>query len=284
MEKESFKKAEQEPISSEGVGEETLRLYVKHLKEQEPKENLSQLKHWCNCYTNAEYSFAKISDSRNISSKEFIEWEDDVSFTFDRILKYESELNYDHDPYMRDEVEQLPGMIEGQYSIEAYAGHFYDDRRKALIAAIRSSDNEESVKENEEYIFADFPALVGKFINARLDYELKRTDIDAYNENRRKAHNNVIRQINTMNELAEKYGVRRFIFRDIETNDKFKYNKDKDIHEQTNARAEYDRSSVEGYIKNAFPKAWKEAELGKGDVYYDQGGSLVAQFHSNEYD
>ena len=80
-----------------------------------------------------------------------------------------------------------------------------------------------------------------------------------YQNKRREAHNNLIRHLNYMNDLARKYGVRPFTFRNFETND-FAYSEKLDVGGHTNARADYDRSIVEAYCRIAFSSAYEKAE------------------------
>ena len=73
------------------------------------------------------------------------------------------------------------------------------------------------------------------------------------------AHNKLIEQLNRMNAIARKHGVRPFTFRDFETND-FDYKESLDPRRDTDARSDYDRTAVEAYCRNAFSSAYEKAE------------------------
>ena len=98
-------------------------------------------------------------------------------------------------------------------TVEAYAGNFHQERYNALLDAVRASDNPE--KADEEKMMERFGTNVMKHIQMKAEYA--DTDAASYEETRTKFHNAVISSLNDLNNLAEKYGVRRFTVRNFWT-------------------------------------------------------------------
>ena len=69
-------------------------------------------------------------------------------------------------------------------------------------------------------------------------------------------------------------------FRNFLTNDDKNYDKSLDIYRDTDARYEYDRSSVEKYMRIAFAEEYRKAE-GDGTLKVDSSTmSKTAYFHN----
>lgn len=249
-----------------------LKEWQKERAEKHREETERELKYWANEYRTIEQAFVKQDIGDNL--KEFEKWEDDARDAFSRIGRAESEIIFES-RYERDATEKL-SVVDGRESIEAYAGKFYAERNRALISAIRESGNKDA--DYDEDVVGSLHEYVADYIRATKDTELRRMDVDDYTRRRRDRHNDVIKSLNRINHIAEKYGARRLTFRDFETND-FLYRRDLDPYGETDARVEYDRTSVESYIRIAFSGEFREAESGNGDKYYDPNESIVRQFH-----
>ena len=239
------------------------------------KSAMEDLKYWASKYQNIESDFSKRDIGRNL--KEYEIWEDEAKEAFDKVIKMESRVAFDS-IYEKDATERL-AAVDGRKSIEAYAGNFYEERNQAILKKIRNSSNDDA--EIDAKTVGDLHELVGAYIKSTKDFDLRQKSPEQYQANRASKHNSIIRRINAINELAEKYEVKPLTFRNFKTND-FTYNKRLDYSGETNARAEYDRSSVERYIRIAFAEDFRKAEMGNGDNYYDPNKSIVAQFHSKD--
>lgn len=244
----------------------------KERAEKREEEAKKELRYWCTDYRETEHAFTKRDIGKNL--REYEKWEDAAAEAFHKIERAEEDAGF-NSRYERDAAERL-ATVDGRDSIEAYAGNFYTERNRSLINAIRSSNNEEADEDVD--IIGGLHELVANYIRSTKDQELRRTNTEEYTANRREKHNLVIRRINSINQIAEKYGAKRFTFRDFETND-FAYKKELDPTKETDARVEYDRAAVESYIRMAFSDEFREAESGNGDEYYNPDESIVRQFH-----
>jgi hypothetical protein len=134
-------------------------------------------------------------------------------------------------------------------TIEAQAGAYYRDRARALREAIRASDDPH--KEEDEDVLYGFFAAVSRHLDykymtpedIRLSYG---KDYHEYDQDRTFAHNNAIRQLNKLNDLARKYGTTPFTPRQFWTSEK------KDQTPAVSKRMRYDRDVVEEYYAIAF--------------------------------
>ncbi len=203
-------------------------------------------------------SFAKqlqrISErgEKRISKAEFEKWEDDYEYDWNR-LKKELEVGEIYSAEAEADVESpLLGIIKEKLTntIEAQAGNFYDERYQSLMNAIRESDSP-SKEKDIEYLH-NFRHLVMSHIDYKyIDKYNTAENYDSYdslrNDNLRvNAHNNVIRHLNGMNDLAKKYHTRKFTPRNFWTSNGTK--------ETPNVKARIlnDRHIVEAYYSIAF--------------------------------
>lgn len=194
----------------------------------------------------------------HISRKEFEIWEDD----------YESDWKHAHEEMRRGdivsseaeaEIESALMLSDGDAlndTIEAQAGHFYFERSKALDDAIRASDDP---KRNEDL------AKLGSFLSSvqeHLNYkymDMRGSDaweFESYDRKRTKAHNDLIRHLNSLNDLARKYGVRPFTMRNFWTSEKSL----RSDPEPVKQRMRHDRHQVEAYCRNAFTRLHESAK------------------------
>ena len=211
---------------------------------------------WAGYYHDTERAFLK--HRKHVSRPEYEdleEWEDHAAISFNNMQKSEKGAHFPS-RYERDRVERI-GTLDPDESIEGYSGIFYQRRQRALNRAIEDSDNED--KEKDIHAGEDLYRLVNEHLYYEHDYDTRQMDPKYYQSKRRAAHNALINHLNHMNDLARKYGVRPFTFRNFEDND-FPYSEKLDIGGYTNGRAEFDRSAVEAYCRNAFSSAYEKAE------------------------
>lgn len=191
------------------------------------------------------------SSGSKMSQQEFEKWEDALSdeleFANDELEKTDNSLE--------TFAESARAMIvttdehKTYKTIEAQAGNYYHDRMIALKNAIESSGDQSS-KADLEYTKGFYFAVMD-----HLDYRYEEREkiismgVDKFDKERTMAHNNVIKHLNGLNDLARKYHVRPFTVRNFCPSDARPKGK------QTPAIADlmtYDRYSVQSYYVIAF--------------------------------
>ena len=234
-------------------------------------------RHWARYYVGAEQAFDRRVKANKISETEFMKWEDEVGGAFFKMKEAEYDACY-ASKYEKDRAEMI-SLSDRNATVEAYAGNFYDERKEVLKQKI--SQNENIAERDEHYdILGSLYDKVCSHIEAERDFELKNKDVDSYNDARKNAHNSLITNLNQINALADEYGVRRLTFRNFLTNDDKNYDKSLDIYRDTDARYEYDRSSVEKYMRIAFAEEYRKAER-DGTLKVDSSTiSKTAYFHN----
>lgn len=234
-------------------------------------------KHWARYYVGAEQAFDRRVKDNKISETEFMKWEDEVGGAFFKMKEAEYDACY-ASKYEKDRAEMI-SLSDRSATVEAYAGNFYDERKEVLKQKI--SQNKNIAERDEHYdILGSLYDKVCSHIEAERDFELKNKDVDSYNDARKNAHNSLITNLNQINALADEYGVRRLTFRNFLTNDDKNYDKSLDIYRDTDARYEYDRSSVEKYMRIAFAEEYRKAER-DGTLKVDSSTmSKTAYFHN----
>ena len=234
-------------------------------------------RHWARYYVGAEQAFDRRVKANKISETEFMKWEDEVGGAFFKMKEAEYDACY-ASKYEKDRAEMI-SLSDRNATVEAYAGNFYDERKEVLKQKI--SQNENIAERDEHYdILGSLYDKVCSHIEAERDFELKNKDVDSYNDARKNAHNSLITNLNQINALADEYGVRRLTFRNFLTNDDKNYDKSLDIYRDTDARYEYDRSSVEKYMQIAFAEEYRKAER-DGTLKVDSSTmSKTAYFHN----
>lgn len=234
-------------------------------------------RHWARYYVGAEQDFDRRVKANKISETEFMKWEDEVGGAFFKMKEAEYDACYTS-KYEKDREESI-GAVNYNMSVEVYAGNFYNERKAALKQKILQN---ESLEERDAHlkILGDLYDKVCAHIECKRDFELKSKDVGAFDEARKNAHNSLIRNMNQINNLADEYGVRRLTFRNFLINDEKNYNKIYDIYRDTDARYDFDRSSVEKYTMIAFADVYKKAEA-DGTLKVDPSKvSETAYFHS----
>ena len=233
-------------------------------------------RHWARYYVGAEQAFDRRVKANKISETEFMKWEDEVGGAFFKMKEAEYDACYPS-KYEKDREERI-SMSDRTVTAEVYAGNFYEERTEILEQKILENPNPKE-RDAQLKILGDLPDKVCSHIEAERDFDLKKIDERAYLNARKNVHNSLIRNLNEINKLADNYNVRRLTFRNFLTNDD-RYDEYKDIYLDTDGRYEYDRSSVEKYMRIAFADLYDQAEK-DGTLRVDPNKqSKTAYFHS----
>lgn len=233
-------------------------------------------RHWARYYVGAEQAFDRRVKDNKISETEFMKWEDEVGGAFFKMKEAEYDACYPS-KYEKDREERI-SMNGRTVTAEVYAGNFYEERTEILKQKILENPNPKE-RDAQLKILGDLPDKVCSHIEAERDFDLKKIDERAYLNARKNVHNSLIRNLNEINKLADNYNVRRLTFRNFLTNDD-RYDEYKDIYLDTDGRYEYDRSSVEKYMRIAFADLYDQAEK-DGTLRVDPNKqSKTAYFHS----
>ena len=233
-------------------------------------------RHWARYYVGAEQAFDRRVKDNKISETEFMKWEDEVGGAFFKMKEAEYDACY-ASKYEKDREERI-SVSDRTVTAEVYAGNFYEERTDILKQKILENPNPKE-RDAQLKILGDLPDKVCSHIEAERDFDLKKIDERAYLNARKNVHNSLIRNLNEINKLADNYGVRRLTFRNFLTNDD-PYDKYKDIYRDTDGRYEYDRSSVEKYMRIAFADLYDQAEK-DGTLRVDPNKqSKTAYFHN----
>lgn len=246
-------------------------------REQEFKERRREdTRHWARYYVGAEQAFDRRVKANKISETEFMKWEDEVGGAFFKMKEAEYDACYPS-KYEKDREERI-SMSDRTVTAEVYAGNFYEERTEILKQKILENPNPKE-RDAQLKILGDLPDKVCSHIEAERDFDLKKIDGRAYLSARKDVHNSLIRNLNEINKLADNYGVRRLTFRNFLTNDD-RYDEYKDIYLDTDGRYEYDRSSVEKYMRIAFAVLYDQAENDGTLRVAPNKQSKTAYFHS----
>ena len=234
-------------------------------------------RHWARYYVGAEQAFDRRVKANKISETEFMKWEDEVGGAFFKMKEAEYDACYTS-KYEKDREEMI-GSANSLMTAEVYAANFYEERKEALKQKILQNENPEE-RDNHLKILGELHDKVCAHIECKRDFELKSKDVGAFDEARKNAHNSLIRNMNQINNLADEYRVRRLTFRNFLINDDKNYNAAYDIYLDTDARYDFDRSSVEKYTMIAFDDEYKKAET-DGTLKVDPSKvSKTAYFHN----
>lgn len=233
-------------------------------------------RHWARYYVGAEQAFDRRVKANKISETEFMKWEDEVGGAFFKMKEAEYDACYTS-KYEKDREERI-SMSDRTVTAEVYAGNFYEERTEILKQKILENPNPKE-RDAQLKILGDLPDKVCSHIEAERDFDLKKIDGRAYLSARKDVHNSLIRNLNEINKLADNYGVRRLTFRNFLTNDD-RYDEYKDIYLDTDGRYEYDRSSVEKYMRIAFAVLYDQAENDGTLRVAPNKQSKTAYFHS----
>ena len=252
--------------------------FAERVKRQEEfiERRREDTRHWARYYVGAEQAFDRRVKANKISETEFMKWEDEVGGAFFKMKEAEYDACYTS-KYEKDREERI-SMSDRTVTAEVYAGNFYEERTEILKQKILENPNPKE-RDAQLKILGDLPDKVCSHIEAERDFDLKKIDGRAYLSARKDVHNSLIRNLNKINKLADNYGVRRLTFRNFLTNDD-RYDEYKDIYLDTDGRYEYDRSSVEKYMRIAFADLYDQAENDGTLRVASNKQSKTAYFHS----
>ena len=154
-----------------------------------------------------------------IKKEEFVRWETDYRDMWKKVQRQVGRGNLSSDEEARAEAKMFL-YSEGEdlaTTVEAQAGLFFVERERALLRKIRENGgNEEDLAITRGFAKAVDEHLDFKYMSRE---EISEYGYKNYDDNRTVAHNKAIKQLNEMNELAEKYGTERFTPRDFWTSE-----------------------------------------------------------------
>lgn len=191
------------------------------------------------------------SSGNKMTRQEFEKWEDALSdeleFAGDELEKTDNTLEImaecaQHMILTTDEEKTYK-------TIEAQAGNYYHERSAALKQAIESSGQSEAEKDLNsirEFYFAVIDHLDYRYMESEKIFSM---GVKEFDKQRTMAHNNVIKHLNELNNLARKYHVRPFTIRNFCPSDVRP--KEKQTPTVVDLMA-YDRYSVQSYYVIAF--------------------------------
>lgn len=180
-----------------------------------------------------------------VPKEEFEKWEDEYAFMWGKMMEQRAvggltgaaEAKAEEKMFLYTKEEDL------ETTIEAQAGNFYVERSSALVSAmLEAGANEDELR---------FARSFSRSVDDHLDYKYM-DDEEAggygadYDKYRMEAHNRAIKHLNGLNDLCDKYHVRRLTPRNFWTNE-FTY-QTRDV----TRRIRYDRDALEEYYEVAF--------------------------------
>lgn len=165
----------------------------------------------------AKYLLETKSSGGKISAKEFEMWEDDFAEWWNIAQNEVNQAGFNFNARAEAEQHAVTYTDDSELykTIEAQAGNFYDERNDALRKAI-SSSKEESAQKDLDFL-AEFPGVVARHLNFKYMTREEIIDYGAEEQDRQRtaAHNDAIRHLNGINDLARKYGTRPFTVRNF---------------------------------------------------------------------
>ena len=243
---------------------EEIRTFVEEYNNRRIAEAPKEAKFQATQIRSLEDSFAKQLErskgrgEKHIPKKEFEIWERDLREYWVR-LQGEVHLGKLDMPAEAVAEEPMMRIYDDQsvlsQTVEAQAGHFYDERQRELLAAIRSSGNEHAIE--DEKIVRGFRRSVIDHIAWRT---MSKDEVENYGAReadaaRTAAHNGLINHFNALNSLAEQYGTTRFTPRDFWTSNVPKERQTPEMAQ----RMRNDRDIVEEYYQIAFAPEYRDA-------------------------
>ena len=238
--------------SSENRGEETSNGFVemaKQIRAEAPAEAKKHFREMREIERDFRKRNEKLAESNEtMSENEFKRWEDDLAFELklgERQVEI-GQMNFDQEGYAKEEMVTWHEEKDLATTIEAQAGNYFYDRERELEIKLREQGTEEELRYLHDFYQSVETHLDFKYMTReeKLDYGDAR-----YDRNRTEAHNNAIRHLNGINDLARKYGTRPFTVRNFWPSDMREREKQTPGME---AVFRYDRDTVEEYCAIAF--------------------------------
>ncbi len=189
-----------------------------------------------------------------LTQKEFEIWEDDFASGWKRAQEQLDESGQHTAELEADAVSPLMTDRNLSETIEAQAGNFYLQRNLDLKRAIELGDS--TNKDRELETVKSFFSSVQRHIEYKYQdpRQMDSWEAQQYDRNRTAAHNNMIRHLNSLNDLARKYHTRPFTPRNFWTSDA----PQKTFQVQNRMR--HDRHQVEAYVEQAFTREVNDAK------------------------
>lgn len=204
------------------------------------------------------------NENGKMSDKEFFKWEAEYAREFSQ-MEDETKAGSMNLDIAADNIERMvafPGKgreEELACTVEAYSGNYYYERANELKQAITDNCQDKDLADQEieqikDFVHSAYDHIDFKFMDSEAvrDYGEMR-----YESDRTNSHNNVIKKLNGLNDLARKYHTTPFTARNFWPSDL------KPLNRQTPAEAtimRYDRDIVEEYYAKAFPSAVQKAK------------------------
>ncbi len=159
------------------------------------------------------------------------------------------------DPYSRSAAQEIT-ILDHQEgaTVEASSSIFYSERMHALQGAIQADASlapEESQARSD--LLRSTWSKVLKRIEANQDIAERRKDPEAHFYYCNRLHDDLIRHLNQMNDLAKSYQLEPFTPRNFITNDR-NYSPQRDRNGDYHARVETDRTIVDYYFRQVFSR------------------------------
>ncbi len=246
------------PDRAEKIGESTLKM----MKERNREQAIESGRFWARELKTTERQFAnqlKRSEDRSeayIRESEFSAWEKDARDNWDHMKNAELDAGLSEHERAKMEASAILYLNPDECvrTIEAQSGNFYFSRMRKLLDAIEAAGE---LGKNDLESAKEFPDAVAEHLRFKFTpRDELRDEFDTGNptttwrrvdEARNRAHNNSIRQLNALNELAEKYGTPRLTFRNFRTKGYLE-----NLPMEEDRIAENDRATVEAYYTFAF--------------------------------
>lgn len=262
MENPEVPNGEKNPSDKEYL-KEAVKSFKEQQKEEAPKRAAEFYRNVRDCQMGFEKRSAKLKENNErMSEKEFERWEDMLS---DEIKLADREMDKDYFG-LEQKAEAIQNMVastsnvELSKTVEAQSGNYYYERIGALREAIQDFGGDDAEKDLE--FLNDFYPAVMKHLEFKYKTpeEIQSYGAEMYDSKRTRSHNDVIKHLNGLNDLARKYGTRPLTLRNFWPSDLCS------VDNQTPAIAKvmrYDRYTVEEFYSIAFSSdvRRKEAEF-----------------------
>jgi hypothetical protein len=242
----------EEDEGDQPMTQEELRESIEQFKRDQLERAPVEVSFWADDIKSIELNFAKQlrrSEERGealISEKEFLIWESDYRDDWERI---QGQVRLAHVSMAEEAKAEAPMVVytreeDLRTTVEAQAGVFFAKRARELAQA----GGGEAVQE--------FTRAVDKHLDFKYmgPDEVRDYGYEDYERGRTIAHNNAIKALNKLNQVADNLGTTRFTPRDFWTSE---------VQQQTpdmSRRMRFDRDIVEEYYALAFSAEVKRRE------------------------
>lgn len=267
LEGQGIEAAELERETAQQIGEQILSATESQKSEKVSLDLKAEVEYWSGEYNDTERQFARYSKTmpsdragREDYRASLKKYEEDIRYDWQRmetVANRAMSSQLIHSPYELADTQRL-GVVEPHETVEAATGIFYEERIAALNERVLAAEPTDETAAEQQLMRQTWRKVMD-YIEAATDYDFLHMDYNAYQHTRRTCHNNMIRQLNALNLLAEKYDVQRLTPRNFMTND-FTYSAKYDRTGKLNHRANYDRETVLAYFQTVFRKDFNRAD------------------------